>query len=66
MNFPAPNYVERDLETLERQLKANRGSARYRNGETGHRHFCHENTFRQHFVRDIIGLRAAIKERKHG
>ena len=64
MNFPEPNYSERDLETLERQLLALRGSARFRNKQTGHRHFCHEKIFREPFIRGMKELRKEIKERK--
>jgi len=57
-------HTERPLDMLLRQMQANRNAARYRNKQTGQRHFCHEKNFRAAFVQDTLLLRAAIKELK--
>lgn len=57
-------HSDRPTDMLLRQLAANRSAARYRNKETGLRHFCHEPIFRQHFVTDIVLLRREICVRK--
>jgi hypothetical protein len=51
---------------LKRQLAANRFAIRYRNPETGKRHFCHLPYFpyKAAFLRDTLGLRAELKKRK--
>lgn len=43
---------------MERYLAVHRAAVRYRNPETGRRHFCHEPTFRWAFVRRVKELRA--------
>lgn len=55
-------HSKRPLDMLLRQLAANRSAARYRNKETGQRHFCHLTTYVRAFVEDTLKLRAAIKE----
>jgi hypothetical protein len=58
---PHVKHSERPIDMLVRQLAANRSAARYRNKETGLRHFCHEPIFRPYFINDIILLRHALR-----
>jgi hypothetical protein len=44
-------------------LGAFRKAARYRNPETGRRHFAHDPTYRKHFVLRILELRRRLKSR---
>ena len=56
-----------DDEQYRRQLLALRESARYRNPETGRRHYCHDRLYRAAFIRGILQLRAALRGRRwHG
>ena len=62
MSHPFP-YSARPTDMLERQLLANRKAVRYRNPETGKRHYCHYDLFRAAFIRDIRGLRDELRRR---
>jgi hypothetical protein len=66
VTHPFP-YSARPTEMLKRQLAANRFAIRYRNPETGKRHFCHLPyfTYKAAFLRDTLGLRAELRKRKH-
>lgn len=57
------NISDRPTEMLLRQLKANRNAARYRNPETGKRHHAHLAQYRPHFVREILAMRAELRNR---
>jgi hypothetical protein len=56
-------HSERPTEMLLRQMAARRGAARFRNKQTGQRHFCHEKTFCAAFVEDTLFLRREIRSR---
>lgn len=58
------NYAERPTEMLLRQQAALRGAARYRNPETGHRHFCHNSMYRSAFVIAVLAIRSELRKRK--
>ena len=49
-------------EYAQRTLSAYRTAARYRNPETGKRHFAHYDTFRASFVRSMLSLRSYLRE----
>lgn len=53
-----------EREGMERQLAALRAAARYRNPETGRRHFAHIMPYRPHFVTGILELRRLLRTRK--
>lgn len=57
------DYSARPDDMLQRQLKANRNAVRYRNPETGKRHYCHFKQFIKPFLKDICGLRAELRKR---
>lgn len=56
-------HEDRPTDMLQRQLFANRASVRYRNPETGMRHFCHLPLYREAFLRDILSARKVLKSR---
>lgn len=56
---------DRPTEMLLRQLHANRNAARYRNPENGKRHHAHWMPYRPHFVREILAMRAELKQREY-
>lgn len=56
-------HAERPTDMLRRQLLANRLAVRYRNRETGLRHFCHDKLYRPAFVSDILAIRAELRRR---
>ena len=58
MDSETPNAAQEDRALY---LSAFRAAARYRNQETGRRHFAHDPTFRAAFVRRIVELRAALR-----
>lgn len=58
------NVRTRGTEMLKRQLAANRNAARYRNPETGRRHFAHVMPFRPHFVREMLWMRDELRIRR--
>jgi hypothetical protein len=60
------HHSARPTDMIKRQLAANRFAIRYRNPETGKRHFCHLPYFpyKAAFLRDTLGLRAELKKRK--
>lgn len=53
----------RTTDMLERQLAANRNAARYRNTETGRKHFAHDSMYRRFFVLEMLAMRAELKRR---
>jgi hypothetical protein len=57
-------HAERPTEMLLEQQDANRKAARYRNPETGQRHFCHLKTFRAAFVKDMLAIRDELRRRR--
>lgn len=59
-----PGAPDNTLEGLERRLAAGRAAARYRNPETGQRHFCHNPLYRASFVRSTLALRQAVRALK--
>lgn len=65
LNSSDYSYVKgRPTEMLVRQLQANRTAARYRNPETGRRHFAHVLPFRPHFIGEMLAMHAELKRRK--
>ena len=57
------NVGERPTEMLLRQLDALRRAIRYRNPETGKRHYCHVQYFRRPFANGVRELRAELVSR---
>lgn len=53
--------MEAGIYYAKQTLRVYRAAARYRNPETGRRHFCHLMPFRPHFVRSIIEIREFLK-----
>lgn len=56
-------HKDRPTDMLLRQQQANRNAARYRNPETGQRHFCHLPLFRWAFVIDMLLIRETLRSR---
>jgi hypothetical protein len=54
---------DRPTDMLERQLQANRGAARYRNPETGIRHYAHDPFYRRFFVMEILAMKKELRNR---
>lgn len=57
------NIPDRPTDMLIRQQTANRKAIRYRNPETGWRHFCHDKLYRRAYVLDILAIRAELRKR---
>lgn len=56
-------HADRPTDMLLRQLLANRSAAQFRHPSTGRRHFAHDAVYRSAFVRDILAIRRALKDR---
>lgn len=61
---PTDQIACRPTDMLERQLRANRNAARYRNPETGRLHFAHTLPYRPHFVIEMLQMRAELRKRR--
>lgn len=61
--IPLIQFSARPTDMLLRQLEANRNAARYRNPETGRRHYAHEPPYRSHFVVEILAMRSELRKR---
>jgi hypothetical protein len=48
---------------LERQLRANRNAAKFRNPETGRQNFSHLLPYRPYFVREMWAMRRELQSR---
>lgn len=60
------DYADRPDDMLARQMDALRNAARFRNKETGARHFAHLPQFRKAFIRGIMAIRKVQRERMKG
>lgn len=52
-------------EDAQRYLAVFRAAAKFRHPETGRRHFSHDPTFRRHYVKRILELRAILRNYAH-
>lgn len=59
MDTETPNAT---MEDRRLYLRAFRAAIRYRDQQTGRRHFCHLMPYRPHFLRRVLELRRVLRE----